>query len=207
MKRSRTSGVSPDSKDLMLSHHASVRDAGLAHRNGLTNPDLSLAQRHSCHRRRAGASEGADQKLFKLCLGGTQVTDAGLAHLKGLTNISILDLGDTQVTDAGLAHLKGLTKLSHVVLSGTLVTDGGLVHFKEGLSSLYFGGHGGGGGDGEDGGQALQVGALGSLSWGHPLAESAADYTLFPDHPIFVPGRLLLVHVGEVYDARLSSLR
>ena len=74
MKRSRTSGESPDSKDLMLSHRPFATWAGAS--EGTDQSDLSLAGPHSGHRRRAGASEGAT-KLFELCLGGTRSPTPG----------------------------------------------------------------------------------------------------------------------------------
>jgi hypothetical protein len=107
-----------------------VRDAGLAHLEGLTN--LSYLELGAARVRDAGLAHLKGlTKLSYLSLGGTQVNDAGLAHLKGLANLTLLGLQHVPVSDAGLAHLKGLTKLSRLDLDGTRVSDAGLAHLKD----------------------------------------------------------------------------
>ena len=64
--------------------------------------------------------------LYRLHLGGTEVTDKGLEQIKDAKGLAKLHLEKTKVTDAGLANLAGLENLEYLNLYGTDVTDAGL---------------------------------------------------------------------------------
>lgn len=77
----------------------------------------------------------AQDDLYTLHLGKTNVTDAMLPHLKALPNLGVLSLNETQVTDAGLEHLSASKNLERLFLDGTSVSDAGMEQIAQ-LSKL-----------------------------------------------------------------------
>ncbi len=79
-----------DRVNRLVLDHTRISDAGLAHREGLT-------------------------QLTWIYLSDAPVTDAGLEHLRGLTKLRALVLWNTAVTEAGVQRLKqALPKLEGV---------------------------------------------------------------------------------------------
>jgi len=58
------------------------------------------------------------------------VTNAGLRHLAGLRNVWRLSVGGEEITDDGLAHIANIASLTNLLLSGKF-TDAGLSHLEK----------------------------------------------------------------------------
>lgn len=117
-------------RELQLSRHPSITDAGLIHLRALRA--LQIVKLHKTGITDAGLSSLRDATaLHTLELSSTGVTGPGLAYLQAHRALRDLDLSKTGVDDAGLASLPPLASLQTLRLDDTAVSDAGLAHLSQ----------------------------------------------------------------------------